>query len=232
MPYQHPGDEQLDKSTSRWMLWGAVLGIVFVAAFPAYRLLEPGRRAGSVEAYTVELTAQGAEIYELNCSSCHGPEGGGGLAPGLFAKEFLQQAEDEQIRQLVSVGVPGTQMGSYLLDFGGPLTHTQIDAVVAFLRSQEEDAPSFPQWRTPLAQEDLTGRELYTMGCASCHLTDLSGDVGPALGPGSEATEESDARLARRIEIGKDEMPGFGNILNDDQIASIVAYIREFQESG
>ncbi len=230
MPFQHPADPGLDQSTSRWMAWGGVLMVVFALAFPAYRLLEPGRRAEAKEVYTTELATQGAEIYELNCAQCHGPEGGGGLAPGLVAKQFLQQAEDEQIRQLVAVGVPGTRMGAYLLDYGGPLTRTQVDALVVFLRSQEDDAPDFPLWRTPLAQEGLTGRELYTMACASCHLTDLSGDTGPALGPGSDAVEDSDERLARRIMLGEDEMPAFGSTLTEEQIGLLIEYIRSVQE--
>ena len=230
MPFDHPADRSLEEATSRWMAWGGVLLLAFALVFPIYRLREPARLAGAHQAYTAELTAQGAEAYKLNCAQCHGPSGGGGLAPALAARQFLEQASDEQIRQLIAVGVPGTQMGSYLIDYGGPLTTEQIESIVVFLRSGQEDAQDLPLWRTPLAQEGLTGKELYAMACASCHESDLSGDVGPELGAGSDAEEESDSRLAKRIGTGKDEMPAFGNILTPEQISALVGYIRSVQQ--
>lgn len=232
MPFDHPADRSLEEATSRWMTWGGVLLVAFALAFPIYRLREPARLAAAHEAYTAELTAQGAKAYELNCAQCHGPSGGGGLAPALAARQFLEQASDEQIRQLVAVGVPGTQMGSYLIDYGGPLTQEQIGSIVVFIRSWQGDAQDFALWRTPLAREGLTGKELYAVACSSCHESDLSGDVGPALGAGSDAEEESDSRLAQRIEAGKDEMPAFGNILTPEQISALVGYIRSVQQES
>lgn len=47
----------------------------------------------------------------------------------------------------MSVGVPGSQMGAYAQDFGGPLTSEQIKAISIFVRSWEEKAPDNPEWR-------------------------------------------------------------------------------------
>jgi mono/diheme cytochrome c family protein len=119
-----------------------------VLAFPIYRLIEPGRRADAAEARVTELAAQGEELFALTCSGCHGEEGrGGGIAPTLNSKEFLQSAADRQIESLIATGVPGTQMSPYSLDFGGPFTQEQIVALTTYLRSHEKDAPSVPEWR-------------------------------------------------------------------------------------
>jgi mono/diheme cytochrome c family protein len=99
---------------------------------------------------TASLAEQGGSIYNLNCSSCHGSDGEGGIGPALNAEQFLTGAVDDQIAALIAVGVPGSQMSAYSLDFGGPLTSEQIEAVTVFLRSWEEDAPDFPNWRDPL----------------------------------------------------------------------------------
>ena len=63
--------------------------------------------------------------------------------------QFLQSSTDDQTRLLISVGVPGTPMGAYSQDHGGPLTSEQIRAVTAHIRSWEDDAPDLPDWRNP-----------------------------------------------------------------------------------
>ncbi|MDH3729790.1 MAG: cytochrome c [Acidimicrobiia bacterium] len=124
-------------------------------------------------------------------------------------------------------------MVAYSIDFFGPLTSQQITAITTYLRSLEPVAIDNPSWRFPLAEEGLTGQEIFLLGCARCHGVDLEGtDDGPALGPGSEAVEESDARLTKRIREGKDEMPRFGGSLNDEQIMLIVDYLRVVQSEG
>ncbi len=226
-------DPKLEASTNRWMVWAVVLTILFALVFPVYRLLEPGRRADAREAYQAGQTTQGEAVYVENCSQCHGIEGRGGLGPALNSQQFLAGVDDRQIADLTATGVPGTLMAPYAADFGGSLTQAQIGAVVAYLRAFDEDAPDVPLWRTPLAQEDLSGRDLYTMGCAYCHGLGLEGtEIAPDLGPGSDAAEESDGRLARQIEEGEDEMPAFGNILTDEQIQRIIEYLRDVQAGG
>ncbi len=230
-PYRE--DPDLEASTNRWMRWGVGLLFLFAMAFPIYRILEPENRAQALEAYQTGLTAQGEAVYQESCSSCHGIEGAGGLGPALNAQQFLGAVDDRQIADLIATGVPGTLMSPDAADFGCTLTQSQIASTVAYLRSLEDEAPDLPEWRTPLAQEDLSGRDLFTMACSSCHGLDLAGtDIAPDLGPGSEAEEESDGRLTKRIIEGKDEMPAFGNILTDEQIQLLVGYIREVQDGG
>jgi mono/diheme cytochrome c family protein len=143
-------DESLEKETNDWMRWGLVIMVVMVLIFPIYRIYEPSSRADARDVQEASLVAQGGDIYTLNCASCHGQMGEGGVGPALNSKQFLESALDEQISALVAVGVPGSQMGAYSLDFGGPLTSEQIEAITFFLRAWEEDAPDFPNWRDPL----------------------------------------------------------------------------------
>lgn len=147
-------DPQLEASTDRWMRWGLGLMVAMVLAFPLYRIWEPANRSEARALQQASLAAQGQEIFSLNCSACHGLAGEGIDAPGLNSQQFLRSATDEQIRLLISVGVPGTAMSAYSLDFGGPLTSEQIRAVVTFIRSWEPDAPDRPDWRTPTASPD------------------------------------------------------------------------------
>ena len=129
-------------------MWaGVILMGLLVVMFPIYRIYEPAQRAEARELQNDFLAEQGGELYETTCSGCHGPHGIGALAPAIGSKDFLQLVEDDQLDQLVALGVPGTEMVAYSLDYGGPLTSTEIRSVTAYLRSLEDDAASNPIWR-------------------------------------------------------------------------------------
>lgn len=148
MPYGYSTDDDLDRSTNKWMAAGVVLLILLVVVFPFYRWYEPDARAESRDAQEASLAEEGDNIWGLNCSSCHGAMGEGATAPALNSKQFLQSATDAQIQTLVAVGIPGSQMSAYSLDFGGTLTSEQIKAVTTYIRSWEPDAPDNPDWRS------------------------------------------------------------------------------------
>lgn len=147
MPLEYGTDDDLERSTNQWMAVGAVLLIAMVLVFPLYRWYEPSTRDAAREAQATELAAEGETVWQFNCGSCHGLAGEGGLGPALNSKQFLQSSTDDQARTLVAVGIPGSQMSAYSLDFGGPLTSEQIRSVVAYVRSWEPDAPDVPDWR-------------------------------------------------------------------------------------
>jgi len=146
MTYRSP-DTQLEQSTNKWMVWGLMFMIVMIVGFVAYFWYEPTARADSLEEHTTVLTEMGAELYDLNCASCHGADGEGGIGPALNSQEFLTAANDDQITAIIAVGIPGSLMSAYSLDFFGPLTAEEIDGLTTYLRSWEEEAPENPDWR-------------------------------------------------------------------------------------
>ncbi len=91
---------------------------------------------------------------------------------------------------------------------------------------------SLVQFDTELAND---GRVLYNRSCNSCH-----GDPGLANyailvpSPGdpvdTKFQEQSDGSLFYKIAYGREVMPGFLNVFGDDEIWSLVAYIRSFNE--
>jgi mono/diheme cytochrome c family protein len=254
---ERPTDPDLERSTNRWLAWGLVLIGAAVLAFPLYRLYEPSGREEAREVHLASLADQGAVLYQTNCASCHGADGLGGAGPALNAKQFLADASDEQIRQLIAVGVPGSTMGAYSLDFGGALTLEQIDAVTVFLRSLEETAADFPGWRDPLNNAPVAlpmttmpvptepdegdgdetvgddpmarGEAVYTASCAACHGADLGGLAGPALGPGSGAAALSEEEFLEVITGGRNAMPAFTGVLDAEETAAVIAFLRDAQ---
>jgi mono/diheme cytochrome c family protein len=67
------------------------------------------------------------------------------------------------------------------------------------------------------------GRTLFLKNCAHCHADDARGDEGPDL----HGLRKSDDWIARRIRNGvKGEMTAFGEKFSDDEVKSLIAYLR------
>lgn len=81
--------------------------------------------------------------------------------------------------------------------------------------------------------EGKYGEDLYRATCAHCHGADLGGGIGPPIGAGSNAaTSLSDAQIAGVIAVGPGAMPSYRNRLDDEQVASVIAYLRSVQGGG
>lgn len=173
-------------------MWaGVILMGLLAGIFPIFRLYEPVQRAEARESQSMFLAARGDELFDGECSACHGAQGLGALAPAIGSRNFLESVEDIQISQLIALGMPGTEMVAYSADYGGPVTSTDIEAITAYLRSLEEESVANPNWRTPLADENLSGKDLYNLACTRCHSLDRTGieDVAPDIsGPPSRWT--------------------------------------------
>jgi len=78
--------------------------------------------------------------------------------------------------------------------------------------------------------ENATGEEIYLQLCSNCHSSDLSGNVGPALGVGSNAADQPDAFLEMTVLEGRGRMPSFRKSLNQVQVERLVEFLRQAQE--
>lgn len=147
-------DEEVEAGTNRVMLIGAVLLVGMAAIFPLYRWVEPDNRETARTENLESLAETGEQLWSINCASCHGLNGEGGIGPALNSKQFLQAANNDQIETFIAVGVPGSQMQGYSQDFAGPFTSEQIRAVTIYIRTWEEDAPDREDWRIPIPPLD------------------------------------------------------------------------------
>jgi mono/diheme cytochrome c family protein len=77
-----------------------------------------------------------------------------------------------------------------------------------------------------------TVAEVYATNCAPCHGAELEGGVGPGLGPGGPAQGHTDAELVAIITNGRNAMPAFVDKLTQQQIADLVAFMREADDSS
>jgi mono/diheme cytochrome c family protein len=142
-------DAALQRSLVRWQAAGVVVFLILVASFPLYKAAEGPRRERALIARDQALVTTGGQLWRLDCASCHGDNGQGGVGPALRSQQFLTGITDEQMHRIVSAGITGTAMPAWSDEFGGPLTDDQIAAIVAYVRSWQKGAPSVPNWRNP-----------------------------------------------------------------------------------
>ena len=77
------------------------------------------------------------------------------------------------------------------------------------------------------AEDAFDPKQLFATVCGWCH---SSGGREAGKGPKLMGTTLTDGEIVYRIKTGKTgQMPAFGSALNDQQIAAVVAYIRNLK---
>ena len=72
------------------------------------------------------------------------------------------------------------------------------------------------------------GQAIYTNVCQGCHMPDAKGAAGAGMYPALAKNEklETAGYPVAVITHGQKAMPSFGTLLNDQQVADVVNYIR------
>lgn len=184
-----------------------------------------------------KLVEEGQKLFAVNCVGCHGPEGEGrvGMGPRLASESFLAAASDEMLQATISKGRPGSTMAAW----GNMLPATQVDALVAYVRSL------VPHERVeldegPLEGDLAAGEEVFQTICAMCHGRNGGGYMesssGTGIGRKVFLDDVTNGYLRYIIKNGKTQtkMKSFRKDaptavanLTDKQIEDVIAYMRE-----
>lgn len=81
---------------------------------------------------------QGALLYDQNCAVCHGANGEGRIGATL-AKHWPALRPDLTIQSTIRNGVPNTAMPAWGQANGGPLAESEINDLVAFLLTWQDN---------------------------------------------------------------------------------------------
>jgi len=177
------------------------------------------------------VLAEGADLYNQSCTSCHGPRGEGSTLSGGDKAPTL-------------VGVGAASVDFYLSTGRMPLANTndpqavrkppaydasQIASIVAYVTSFGPGGPPIPGLNQKNAALSRGG-ELYLLNCAACH---NAAAIGGALSFGAYAPalhEATAIQIAEAARVGPGNMPVFGNqTLSNDELNDIVRYVRYLQ---
>jgi len=126
----------------KYLLFILVLGVLLLAACggstPAAPEAIPAEYAGKSNPLGADAGAEGAKIFQVNCETCHGPQGRGDgpVGQALDPKpknlpDLAATVGDDYLFWRISTGKPGTSMAPW----AGILTEEQIWQSVAFIRT-------------------------------------------------------------------------------------------------
>ena len=184
-----------------------------------------------------QVLAAALPLYAAKCTGCHGAAGEGtAIAPALNSAT-VRQKTDEELQRIVTNGVPGTLMAGW----SQALTPEQMTVLIGLLRYWDEiPAGALPQTApAPIASTDVNviaaGGKLFSIACANCHGPDGQGTrMAPALNTQTFLTQTNDQAIKAIISQGvsNTRMPAWGGRLTDEQLNSLVSFIRAWQPTA
>jgi mono/diheme cytochrome c family protein len=180
---------------------------------------------------------EGGRLFAQYCATCHGELGEGGpnptrpddiIAP-ISSAEYLKTRDDATLRAVISQGQPNFGMFPFSTAFGGPLDDVDIDAIVAFIRSWEQNPPVELPPEVVGTEPTLSGPDIYRSVCAQCHGENGEGGIGPAFADPQFQAQWTDQEIFDAINLGHEAtaMIAWGEILSAEQINELVLYIRQ-----
>ena len=195
-----------------------------LAMAPASRAQDAPPRLGAKQ---VEAAAA---RYQQYCALCHGPDRAGHAndhAPSLRSASLFESGFPRVVREAIAYGRPGTAMGGYSKEVGGPLSRGEIQELTLWLNEQSAAKP-VALTDGNIAGDSKRGAAVYQQHCASCHGAEGQGGTGTALGNATMLALTPDAFLRHAIENGRADTPmkPFKGVLSAQDIDGVTAFLR------
>lgn len=157
--------------------------------------------------YTPADIENGGQLYQANCTACHGPDGDGVPGINLGSGKFRRGTTDDEIVKIILGGVPGTAMPP------NNFSESQAGTIVAYLRS----LASSPAGGPTIPGDARRGRSLFEGKgqCQSCHsVGGIGGRAAPSL------TEVGSSR--RAVELQRALVDPSADIRSDSRQVTVV----------
>src|ERR1700723_2235565 len=140
------------------------------------RLLLLALMAGALcaqQGYSTADIQTGKQLYGVNCSNCHGPNGDFVSGVDLGHGTFRRASTDNELVAIMVQGIQGTPMPP------ANLSDQQAHQIVAYLRSMAAATDTSSASKADLKH----GKALFeSQGCLTCHrVRDHGSRVGPDL---------------------------------------------------
>jgi mono/diheme cytochrome c family protein len=167
-----------------------VIGIVVLTVL-AVITTPPQEVTGTVAGTLTEQILAGQDLYSVNCTECHGPNGEGGEIKGveglegfimkpIDSKDEMYTRDDQTLNDIIVLGQPDLGMTPFGKAYGGALGPSDIESIVTFMRYTWDDRVELPKEVASanaiptLAPGQVPSYELQISAiqrryCVSCH---------------------------------------------------------------
>jgi mono/diheme cytochrome c family protein len=194
-------DEQLEgPRLTKYLVIALALIAVVAIGLPLYWVKEPGRQVGAEEGFDTRAVERGRILFlpttssepglHFGCGGCHGPDGGGGVAPYTITDYLGRQRSvqwkapalnsvraryprpenaetgHDELRTTIVYGRPNTPMPAWGVEGGGPMNAQQIDDLVAYVESIQVSPADLKKQAAAIGDN---GAALFDAFCARCH---------------------------------------------------------------
>ncbi len=210
-----------------WIVGGVVVAGLGLSALVAASVQQDAGKPTSAQAQATPAAAQpkpqapllrqedrraASADYQRYCALCHGDDRQGHAndhAPSLRSRSLMQSEGAVAYYDAVRYGRPGTPMGGYLDEVGGPLNGKDLVRLLVWLHVESGVAEmQDPAPLQPLPEGDVAhGGTLYAAQCASCHGDRGQGGTGTALRNPAMLALTPDEFLQAAIVRGRDGTP-------------------------
>ncbi len=193
----------------------------------------------------VSAAPDGARLYQLHCSACHGVDGEGGVGVPLALPAFLNSVSDKFLFTSIREGRPGRVMPAHPF-----LSDAQIKAVVRYMRGWMPEGEKVElNVYAPVKGDAARGKQLYLDRCARCHGENGQGGEGtgvtfsrpraleimpPALNNPGFLKAADDQMIKHTLMEGREGTPMRSyreQGLSEQEIDDIVSYVRSFEQN-
>jgi mono/diheme cytochrome c family protein len=173
--------------------WTAVIASVLMVVVAVVVVVIAPKAAPGTEVQLANTLPEqillGQDLYSINCVECHGADGEGGIIQGveglegfnmkaIHSQDEMYTRSDETFYDIVAYGQPDLGMQPFGKAYGGALSPTEIDSVVAFMRYSWDDRAEMPAGAISsipalnvgeVPSWDVHIQPLVKRYCVSCH---------------------------------------------------------------
>lgn len=206
--------------------WSWTLGTATVLAFV---VVAGGRWATTDATAAPNQVAEGRELFETTCATCHGSDlRGSGQGPSL-----LDEGPASVDFVLRTGRMPMPDPLQQPVRRPPEFDQEQIDALIAYISSVGATEPPIPE--PDLEAGDVArGGEAFRVHCSTCHQAAASGGVltGGRTVPSLAVSSPTDVQEA--LLIGPGAMPSFAGLdqTTIDDLTAYVAYLQQSEDPG
>jgi ubiquinol-cytochrome c reductase cytochrome c subunit len=186
----------------------------------------PASLGGTPGGVDDDLVAEGRELYETGCSSCHGATGRGVIGPdGGERGPSLENAGEAAAVYYLSTGrMPLANSQDQPERTEPAYDDEETEALVAYVGTLG-DGPEVPEV-DPESGDLALGGQVFRANCQACHSASGSGGAlsygraAPRLGPATPTD------IAAAVRVGPGEMPVFGpDVISGTELDGLVRYV-------